>query len=235
MFVDPGHGGADPGATPVVAGRTVTEKHVTLALGIRALELLRGSGYRVIMSRTHDSTVATVRPGELHQGLLTPDAAQREIEARNLCANAAHADALVALHMNSFADPSAGGSETVYCPNRPFAARSRRLADLIQRAMVAGIRSSGTATVDRGVLPDREAGGAPLTPQTANYHHLIQLGPADAPWLPHPSRMPGALVEPAFLSNPSEASFVLSARGQEVLARALLDALNAYFGRPRPA
>jgi hypothetical protein len=91
------------------------------------------------------------------------------------------------------------------------------------------------ATVDRGVLPDHDAGGAALTLQTENYHHLIQLGPADPPWLPYPSLMPGVIVEPAFVSNPAEASFVLSAQGQEVLAGALVDALDSYFGRPRLA
>jgi N-acetylmuramoyl-L-alanine amidase len=232
VFLDPGHGGVDPGATPTVAGRTVTEKQVTLAVGMRALALLRGSGYRVVMSRVRDSTVARFGRADLHQGLLSPDAAQREIEARNLCANAAHADVLVGLHMNSFMDPSARGAETIYCPSRPFAARSRRLAELIQRSTVTAIRRSGLATVDRGILPDRDAGGAALTRQTENYHHLIQLGPPDPPWLPYPSLMPGAIVEPAFVSNPTEASFVLRASGQEVLAAALVDALDANFGRP---
>ena len=231
VFLDPGHGGVDPGAIAVVAARTVTEKQVTLAVGMRALSLLRGSGYRVVMSRVRDSTVASLRAVDLHRGVLTPDAAQHEIEARNLCANAAHADVLVALHMNAFVDPSASGTETVYCPSRPFAARSRRLAELIQRATLAELRDSGTAAIDRGFLPDQAAGGASLTPQTADYHHLIQLGPADPPWLPYPSLMPGILVEPVFLSNPGEASLVLSGRGQEALARALLDAVDSYFGR----
>ena len=44
--------------------------------------------------------------------------------------------------------------------------------------------------------------------------------------------MPGILVEPVFLSNPGEASLVLSGRGQEALARALLVA-RALVGRLR--
>jgi N-acetylmuramoyl-L-alanine amidase len=233
VFVDPGHGGADPGAMRRLGGRLVTEKQVTLGVGLRAVGLLLSSGYRVVLSRLADTTVASFGSSDLHQGLLTPDAAQREIEARNLCANAAHADVLVALHMNSFADPSAHGSETLYCPARPFASRSRRLAEVTQRAMLAAVRSAGIRAFDRGVLQDREAGGAPLTPQTANYHHLIELGPADPPWLPDPSLMPGVLVEPAFLSNPAEASFALSRRGQAALAHAVVDALDTYFGKPR--
>ncbi len=231
VALDPGHGGVDPGALAVVGARTVSEKQVTLAVGLRALSLLRETGYRVVMSRVRDSTVARFGAADLHQGMLTPAAAQREIEARNLCANAAHAQALIAIHMNAFADPSAAGTETVYCPTRSFAARSRRLADLVQRATLAAIGASGGSVVDRGVLPDGAAGGAALTPQTADYHHLIELGPADRPWLPHPSLMPAVLIEPVFLTSPAEATFVLSRRGQAALARALLDALDAYFAR----
>jgi N-acetylmuramoyl-L-alanine amidase len=234
VFLDPGHGGVDPGATALVGGRLVEEKQVTLAVGLRALALLRRSGYRVVMSRVDDSTVARFGSADLHQGLLTPVAAEREIEARSLCANAARADVLIGVHMNSFANRSASGAETIYSPSRPFSRRSRRLADLVQRTIVAAIARSGVASVDRGVLPDRDAGGASLTVQTENYHHLIELGPADPPWLPHPSLMPGVVVEPAFVSNPGEASFVLSARGQRVLASALVDALDSYFsGRAR--
>lgn len=232
VFLDPGHGGADPGSSRIIAGRVVAEKQVTLAVGLRMLPLLRASGYWVVMSRISDATVSLVGPADVHQGLLTPTAAEREIEARNLCADAARADVLLALHMNAFLDPSANGAETLYCPDRPFAARSHQLAGLIQRAAVTAMRQAGTDSVDRGVLPDRDAGGAALTPETANYHHLIELGPPDPPWLPYSSRMPGALVEPAFVSNPGEALFVLGGPGQEALASAFVDALNTYFGRP---
>ena len=132
VFLDPGHGGADPGAMSVLGGRIVTEKQVTLAVALRTLTLLRSSGYRVVMSRIGDTTVARLGPSSLHQGMLTPDAAQLEVEARSLCADAAHADVLVALHMNAFIDRTARRTETLYCPSRPFAARSHRLADLTQ-------------------------------------------------------------------------------------------------------
>ena len=234
VFLDPGHGGADSGAIGVIASRAVLEKQVTLAVAMRALSPLRRSGYTVVISRTGESTVMSLHPGEVQQGLLTPDAAQREIEARNLCANATRADVLIALHMNGFADPSARGTETVYSPRRRFAAQSERLAGLIQRAMLGALRGSGIAPVDRGVLPDSEAGGSPLTPQTADYHHLIELGPADRPWLPYPSLMPGALVEPLFVTNAVEASFAISAHGQGALARALLEALESYFSGAAP-
>jgi peptidoglycan/xylan/chitin deacetylase (PgdA/CDA1 family)/N-acetylmuramoyl-L-alanine amidase len=240
VFLDPGHGGVDPGATPSVGGRVVAEKSVTLGIGLRALRLLRASGYRVVMSRVTDSTVARHAPADVHQRVLVPAAAEREIEARNLCADAAHADVLVGLHMNSYIDPSASGAETVYSPSRRFTTRSRLVAELVQQSVVMALNRAGLPSNDRGVLPDAAAGGTALTAQTENYHHLIELGPADPPWLPYPSRMPGVVVEPAFVSNPREASFVQSAHGQEVIAVALVDALDSYVHAahltgPRPA
>lgn len=231
VFLDPGHGGVDAGAISDAAGRTVMEKQVTLAIGVRALGILRTAGYRVVISRLADSTVARLGSSYLHDGALSPPGAEREIEARNLCANAAHADVLIALHEDSFVDPSASGSEAFYCPQRPFGAQSHRLASLLERAIVARLQGAGEHPLDRGVLPDSEAGGISLTPETANYDHLIELGPADRPWLPYPSSMPGVLVEPLFLSNPSEAAIAASPRGQAAIASAVLDAVDAYFGR----
>lgn len=228
VFLDPGHGGTDPGAIARADGRIVTEKQVTLAIARRALPLLRRDGYRVVMSRTGDTTVARLRAGDVHGRVMTPAGAQREIEARNLCADAARATVLVALHMNAFSQPSARGAEAFYCPSRPFAARSRRLAAAVQHAVVTQLRRAGMSPENRGVLPDRAGGGTALTPQTADYHHLIELGPADRPWLPDPSRMPGVLLEPAFLSNPGDAAFLVSARGQRALAHALVAGLDTY-------
>jgi N-acetylmuramoyl-L-alanine amidase len=230
VFLDPGHGGIDPGAISRAAGTAVYEKQVTLAVGLRALGLLRGLGYRVVMSRTADETVARHGPRGLVAGVLSPDAAQREIVARDVCADEAGAQALIGLHMDSFGDPTVAGAETFYARGRPFSTRSRLLADYVQQALLARLRRAGLAALDRGVLPDFEGGGAPLTAQTADYHHLIELGPADRPWLDHPSSMPGILTEPLFLTNPREEAFALSARGQLAIAGALAGALDRWFG-----
>src|SRR2546426_485031 len=47
VFIDPGHGGLDPGVVTVVNGRQVLEKHLTLAIANRLAALLRADGYRV--------------------------------------------------------------------------------------------------------------------------------------------------------------------------------------------
>lgn len=229
VFLDPGHGGLDAGAVSAVTGAPVSEKRVTLALARRALVLLRRKGYRVVLSRNTDSTVARTRRADVDGRFLTPEAIRRDVAARNLCANAGKADVLVGLHLNSFDDPSVGGVETVYNPKRRFSARSARLAAALQSAVSDSIVGAGLPTQDRGVRTDAGAGGEALTPEAAAYGQLLQLGPAAAPWFRFPSTMPGAIVEALFLTRPEEAGFALSARGRQAIAAGLVDGLTAYF------
>lgn len=229
VFLDPGHGGRDPGAVGSVAGATVAEKRVTLPLARLVMELLRGRGYRVVLSRTSDSTVARMRRGDVDGRFLTPAAIRRDLVARNVCANAERADVLVGLHANSFEDPSVGGIETVYSANRSFSARSARLAAALQLSVYEAIDEAGLLTRDRGVRIDRGAGAEALTARAAAYGQLLQLGPAAPPWFRSPSAMPGAIVEALFLTNPVEAGFALSRRGRTALGRGVAAGIDAYF------
>ena len=69
-----------------------------------------------------------------------------------------------------------------------------------------------------------------MTDAGAAYGHLVELGPAAPGWVDTPSAMPGALVEPLFLSNPEEAGMAGSAAGQQRIAQALFDGFRAYLG-----
>jgi hypothetical protein len=44
--------------------------------------------------------------------------------------------------------------------------------------------------------------------------------------------MPGALIEPLFITDPSEGSLAVSASDQQVMARGLALAVEQYFGPP---
>ena len=61
IFIDPGHGGADPGS--VSDGRNEKDDNLVLAMAVK--KALNRSGFRVIMSRTEDETVDRTRRGEL--------------------------------------------------------------------------------------------------------------------------------------------------------------------------
>jgi len=83
IYLDPGHGGKDPGAI----GRTygTFEKDVTLALSLEIEQILKGAGYNVYATRHEDSTV--------------------DLVTRSSVINNMKADIAVSIHCNSATDP----------------------------------------------------------------------------------------------------------------------------------
>ncbi len=62
VFIDPGHGGLDPGVVGGSGGRQVLEKDAALTVATQLSTLLRADGYRVVMARTQDSTMLKLSP-----------------------------------------------------------------------------------------------------------------------------------------------------------------------------
>jgi N-acetylmuramoyl-L-alanine amidase len=221
IVLDPGHGGPDPGAvgkTP--AGAQVEEKQATLAVAQLVESRLRFDGYRVVLSRTDDSLVA----GGLTGTSIDLAGERRDLQARVDCANAARAAALLSIHFNGFDSPAAGGTATFYDAARTFAAQNQALAQDVQSALVSTL-----GLQDRGTLPDDE-----LTTQTSSgdgaaYGHLFMLGPARAGLVARPSAMPGALTEPLFVTEPSQAALASSDDGRQRIAGAITSGLEAFL------
>ncbi len=223
VFLDPGHGGPDPGVIGAsVGGRPVEEKEVALAVALDLAARLRSDGYRVVLSRTADTSVVRLPPGTTTE---TTQEVDRDLEARVRCANAAHAAVLLSIHMDGYDDPSVGGTETVYDPSRPFAARSLRLARDLQSALVSWLHRP-----DRGVIPDEQLNAPTLSDRADQYGHLLILGPPEPGYLDQASQMPGVLVEPLFLTQPHEAALAASATGQQEIAAALAAGLERFLG-----
>lgn len=221
VFLDAGHGGPDPGTE----GSGIREKDATLAVELALAALLRADGYRVVVSRTGDTAVTRISDADLDAGALRGSALHRDLVARIDCANAARAEALLAIHFNGFDDPSATGSETFYDSQRPFGAKSQRLAAAVEGAVVKELGLD-----DRGTTPDDQLDASTITDAGAAYGHLVELGPPLPGWVDRPSAMPGALVEPLFLTAPDEGRLAATASGQAKIARALYDGLVSYLG-----
>ena len=225
VFVDAGHGGLDPGVVGTSAsGRTVQEKDATLAVATRLMAALRNDGYVVVMARTQDTTVIKLAATDSNYGAITSSGVHRDLAARAACANAAGADVLVSIHFDGFSDPTVGGTETFYDAARPFGAANRKLATSLQAALVARLGAP-----DRGVWTDDQLAAPTLTISGKTYGHLIELGPPSAGWVDNPSQMPGALVEPLFVTNHSEAQVASDPAGQDKIAQALESGLQKFF------
>lgn len=125
-FLDPGHGGKDPGA---LGNNGRRECDVVLEAALRAKEVLEANGQTVAMSRTNDSFVSL----------------------GGICnkANASGADYFVSIHMNS-AEGTALGTEVYHAPK--CSATSVKFAELMVPIMYNGINSKmGYTTKNRGV------------------------------------------------------------------------------------
>jgi N-acetylmuramoyl-L-alanine amidase len=235
VFLDAGHGGIDPGAVGrTESGAPIEESVVNLAVELDVARRLRAQGFRVVVSRTRQTTVILLGPGDTSGGVLSVQGSHDDVAARDVCANDGHADLLVGIYMDSGASPSDAGCVTGYDAVRSFAAANHRFAVLLQRDVLDAMNAKGWGIPDEGVLPDGDLGSA-STARADAYGHLLLLGPASPGFFRTPSRMPGALIEPLFLTDPFEGSIAASTEGQEVIAGGIVQAIDQYFEPPARA
>jgi N-acetylmuramoyl-L-alanine amidase len=239
VFLDAGHGGIDPGAVGRTAGgATVLEADATLPVELEAERILRAAGFRVVVSRSRQSSVVRLNSQEASGGVLTLKGAHDDVAARDICANRAHAQILVGIYFDAASSSSAAGSLTAYDAARPFWRKSLELATLVQRDVIRAMNSHGWQIPNIGVPTDAALGSyvqpapgtnSPYARDALNYNHLLLLGPPMKGYFTTPSEMPGALIEPLFITDPYEGSIAASATGQHVIAAGIAQAVEQYF------
>jgi N-acetylmuramoyl-L-alanine amidase len=231
IFLDAGHGGLDPGSVGhTQSGKTIYEADETLPVELDAMALLRSHGFRVVVSRTTNSSVARLRAVDTNGKLLTAEGVHQDVAARAVCANEAHANALIGIYFDAGASNNAG-SVTGYDAVRPFAAANLKLATLVQNDVLAAMNRHGWRIPSEGVQLDSQLGSS-LNPVADSYGHLLLIGPAKRGWFTTPSRMPGALIEPLFITDPFEGSLANSGSGQHVIATGIARAAEQFFAPP---
>lgn len=205
IVIDPGHGGKDSGAI----GRSGTlEKNVTLATALDLQRLLVATGrYRVTMTRSKDTFVPL---GE------------------RLAYAQSHAAALlISIHADASTDRHAHGASVYIRSNHPFDATALPL-------VTSGSISAAAAQTSASVAP-QPAVGSPwlqytmidnldddirMTADPARQAHLYVLAAGD---------VPSVLLEMGFLSNRHDEALLKQQKHQEVVARAVRDAIGDYF------
>jgi N-acetylmuramoyl-L-alanine amidase len=140
---------------------------------------------------------------------------------------------LIGIYFDSGASTADAGSLTTFDAARPFQAANRRLADLLQSDVLSAMNARGWAIPAVGVVPDSTVGSLVATSSTnavaegaAHYGHLLLLGPARAGYFSTPSQMPGAVIEPLFVTDPFEATLAAQASGQATIAGGLARAVE---------
>ncbi len=219
---------------------TTARSSVNLAIGLDAADLLRAQGYRVVVSRTSDTTVVRLTPADVSGNLLSVVGVHDDVAARDVCANLAKADAFAGIYMDAGASSSNAGSVTLYDTARPFAVSNRQLATLLQRDVLSAMSAQAWQIPDDGVLPDSGYGSSVGDPSAgglaalaASYDHLMLIGPPLAGFLTTPSQMPGAVIEPLYLTDPYESSIAADPADQQVIANGIATAVEQYLA-PAP-
>jgi len=130
VAIDPGHGGADPGA---IGPTGLRESDVVLDVATRLRDLLARDGIRTIMIRDADVSI--------------------DLTDRPKLARERGATIFVSIHANASTRASVNGSETYY-----LTAQSLVLAQMIQDelAVIMGVPSRGIKTANFLVLRDNE-------------------------------------------------------------------------------
>ena len=235
VFLDAGHGGLDPGGVgETETGQTIDEADETLPVELDTMRLLRARGFTVVVSRTGPTTVIRPAPDDVSGNLFTVQGVHDDVAARDVCANLAKADVLLGIYFDAGGSSDDAGSVTGYDADRRFSAQNLRLATLVQNDVLSAMNAQGWGIPNLGVVDDSQLGGPALSAAAADYGHLLLLGPADPGFSTTPSAMPGALIEPLFLTDPDEGSLAASASGQAVIAGGLARAIAQYFAPAAP-
>jgi len=131
VYLDPGHGGYDPGAS----GNGIVEKELVLNLGKRVKSKLEEKGIQVVMSRTSDEFIS--------------------LADRSSGANSINPDIFVSIHVNSALSSAAAGIETFYYKNM-----DKPLAQDLQNKLISytgagnrGVKSASYHVVRETKMP----------------------------------------------------------------------------------
>ena len=132
VWIDPGHGGADPGKVGVL---DTLEKDINLQISLLLKEDLEQRGFVVYMTRETDTDL-----GE-------EGASSRKVsDLNNRCKlmNESDASMTICIHQNSFTDPEVHGAQVFYCSGSEAGAT---VADLIQTSIRESVDTENTREI----------------------------------------------------------------------------------------
>jgi N-acetylmuramoyl-L-alanine amidase len=215
IFIDPGHGGEDPGA--IGKHLKLKEKDVTLEVALELKKLFEERGFKVSMSRDKDVFIP--------------------LQERTAMANSANADLFISIHANASRRRGAHGIETYFfdlsndqdvlklaamengipiqqlntlqfiltdMERTPIRNQSAMLASSIQENMCTALNTSGVDARNIGV----------------------KHGPF---YVLKGAKMPAVLVEIAFITNPREERLLASTKYRKKIAQGIMSGVSKYI------
>lgn len=232
VVIDPGHGGAEPGA---VGPNGTIEKDLNLAVARHTAQLLTEAGAVAILTRDGDHTMTAA--------------------ARGLVARSIGPALFVSVHHNAGAPPGDGGPGTIVFTSSA-SAESTRFGGLFHQTLTPMLETAAAEadarhrawveTVERheeAKLAAPEGAELPDLPEGDPVDRFQWAGSGNAgvrSWtrvdgedhlavLRHSGPSPAALVEFLYLSNPSEEALLMSDGFLEAEAAVLAEAIIAFL------
>jgi len=219
ITLDAGHGGTEIGASHTYPdGVVVAEKDLNLRVMLRLRDLLQQAGYQVTVTRTRDALVNTDKKDLTGDGKTT---LSDDLQARVDLANSSGADVFVSVHFNGISDPNRKGTYVFWDPDRPYADKSKALAEMVDAALVKAMKEAGYSPEDHGATRD--------TAVLGGEHYYLLSPKTDV--VGRPSQMPAVIGEGLFLTNDDDANALRKDAIVEAIARGYAEGIKAYLAR----
>ena len=219
VMIDPGHGGADPGAKGTSGTQ---EKNITMMV---SRELKRQ------IDKTPGMRAVLTRDGDYYVGLEDRYHKAREVKA----------DLFVSIHADAFTSSDARGSSVwMLSPRGATSEAARFLADRENNAdLVGGVKLDRKDNTLAAVLLDLSQSST-IEASSAVAQRVLRaiarLGPTHRGYVEKANfvvlrspDVPSILVETAFITNPEEERRLNNSEQREMLAIAILNGMRDYF------
>jgi N-acetylmuramoyl-L-alanine amidase len=219
VTLDAGHGGTEIGTSHTYPdGTVILEKDINLRVMLRVRDLLQQAGFQVTTTRTRDAQVNSDKKDLTGDGKVT---VSDDLQARVDIANNSGSDIFVSVHFNGISDPNIKGTYVFFDPDRPYADRSKALAEMVDANVTRALHDAGYTTVDHGATRDTSVLGG---------DHYYLLSPK-TDTVTRPSQMPAIIGESLFLTNDDDANAARKDQIVEAVARGYLEGIKAYFAK----
>lgn len=220
VILDPGHGADDWGTfhSDSAGQPDILEKDIVLKIALKIQAQMDPAAFKVILTRTADASPNF--PPQDFNGDGKVDQVD-DLQARINIANQNKGELFLSLHNNSSElGNEVGGLETWYAGDRPFAAESKRFAELVQQKNLDSLAAAGYKAQNRRVDDDANL--------DSSGEDIFVLGP-DLGEHRGATNMPGVLTELLFLTNDHEAELLNDDKVQDKLAGGMAEAIKEYF------
>ena len=138
IILDAGHGGFDGGA---VASDGTVEKDINLNISMKLNELLKLSGYNVIMTRESDTATDAIESDVISERK------KSDLKERLKIINSNPDAVFVSVHLNKYTTSTASGTQVFYSPNNE---NSSKLGQSIQSTVISLLQNENTRTIKKG-------------------------------------------------------------------------------------